>query len=92
MNEQGFRVTDNASWKKIKDLVVVVNLKTGAYYSLNRTASTIWEHLVSGKNIEEVKQSLIDTFDTGDVSEEMLATDISGSIDEWIANGLIVGG
>jgi hypothetical protein len=92
VNEKKFQVADNASWKKMDDLIIVVNLDTGAYYSLNRTASEIWENLASGKTIEEITAHLADTFDTADISEEKLETDISGSIDEWLAENLIVGG
>lgn len=89
MNEKTFRLADNVSWKKMDDLVIVVDIGTGAYYSLNKTASNIWENIVSGKSHEEIKESLADIFDVEAVAAEALQTDITGCIDEWLANGLI---
>jgi len=82
-----FRLADNVSWKKMDDLVIVVALETGAYYSLNRTASEFWEQIIAGKSLEEVKETLTEVFE---VAEERLRTDIAGCIEEWLANRLIV--
>jgi hypothetical protein len=82
-----FRLPDNVSWKKMDDLVIVVDLETGAYYSLNQTASAIWEQIIAGQSLEEVKETLTEVFE---VAEERLRTDIAGCIEEWVANRLIV--
>lgn len=90
MSERRYQPAEHTSWKKMDDLVIVVDLETGAYYSLNKTASAIWENIASGKTLEHIKECLLDKFDTQDVEEATLLTDISGCIEEWTTQGLLI--
>lgn len=86
MNEQAYKPTDKTSWKEMDGLVIVVDTASGAYFSLNKTASAIWQAMASLNNIEQVKKDIKDKFK---VEEEILNQDIASCIDSWKSKRLI---
>ena len=86
MSSQAFKAADEVSWKVMDGLVIVVHLDSGAYFSLNATASAIWQQVVEGKSMPEVAEAVAAEFDVGDND---LGADVAACVDEWLENGMI---
>ena len=82
-----FRVMDKVSWKELDGLIVVVDTESGAYYSLNKTASEMWKELVDGKAKEAVVKILEEKYN---VPGTELQNDLDGCIAEWRKQNLII--
>lgn len=68
-------------------LVIVVNTVSGNYYSLNKTASDIWQDVFAGKSVEEVYEGITKKYT---VDEKTLRDDIKKCIQDWQKEELIV--
>ena len=66
--------------------VVIINLKTGAYYSLSETARAIWKAIEGGALFEEITNRIMERFH-GNI--QSLTQDIQKFIDELIKEDLI---
>jgi hypothetical protein len=48
-----FKPATQAAWRKVGEEMIVLDLKTTVYYSLNETAAFIWERLEAGDSLEK---------------------------------------
>ncbi len=80
-------IPSNISWKTINDKVVAVNVTTGDYYTLNATASAIWNAIADNKTREEIIALIKEDFE--DVPTDELEADIDAQIQEWKEIALI---
>ena len=48
------KTSPNVAWRKIEDQVVILDLQTSHYYSLNNVGSRIWELLQEGQAEDSV--------------------------------------
>jgi Coenzyme PQQ synthesis protein D (PqqD) len=71
----------------IEGEVVVINLQTGAYYSLTGTAAAIWEALERGSASEQIMGTLAARFTDCDAG---LKTIVDGFLNELRGESLIV--
>ena len=72
----------NACWKlspgiasrKVADEVVLLNLKTSDYYSMNPTAVIVWELICKNKKLGEIVKTMAAQFnaDAGRVKKDVL--------------------
>ena len=53
---------NNIIYEEIDAELVIINLKTGCYYSLNMSASLIWKLIVSGNSIDQITGFLVAHF------------------------------
>jgi len=81
-----YKIPEGIIWKDMEDLIVVVDVKSGDYYSLNATASLIWRNLSDGKETGQIVESLREAFDANDCEVEK---DVESCIRHWCDNGLI---
>ncbi|MFI5361386.1 MAG: PqqD family protein [Elusimicrobiota bacterium] len=58
-----YKRAPHAAWRRVENESILLDLKTGVYYSLNETASFIWERLVSGASVPEAAAQLCAEFD-----------------------------
>jgi hypothetical protein len=49
------------------EAVVLIHLRTNRIYELNATGARIWELLVEGRSVEEMKEILSTEFEAGSV-------------------------
>ncbi len=80
-------IPSNISWKTINDKVVAVNVTTGDYYTLNTTASAIWNAIADNKSREEIVEIIKEEFE--DVPAADLEADIDAQLQEWKELALI---
>ncbi|MCK4798306.1 MAG: PqqD family protein [Spirochaetes bacterium] len=81
-----FKTTENIAWRNVNDEIVVLNLKSGEYFTLNDVGQVIWTAIADEKNVEEIKMKIIDEYD---VSKEKATGDIIQFITGMIEEGLL---
>ena len=50
-------------WKEIGQQVVILQFESGAYWTLNETASVIWKSLLNGMSVDQIADTVASTFD-----------------------------
>ena len=60
-------VAENITWKNLSTGVVLLNLDSGEYFTLNETASAIWKGLIENQNDQQIVESLVAEFDCDEV-------------------------
>ena len=55
--------SDNFVFNEVDGELVMMNIETGAYASLNETGKSIWQLLDAPKNIADVVSALVDEYD-----------------------------
>jgi hypothetical protein len=74
-------------FNEIEGEIVMMNIETGAYASLNETGKSIWELLETPKTFEELIESLMEEYD---VTEEQCKISVSSFLDKMKhANAII---
>lgn len=53
---------DNVVWREVGDELVVLELTTSTYLTLNGTAKLIWEKLATGSTIDALTQALVNNY------------------------------
>ncbi len=79
-------VPDNIVCKKVKEDLVLLNVKDGTYYKLNVTAGDFWKKLEGGSTFGEAAAELIEQYD---VEAETLKADLMDILTEIEAEGLV---
>lgn len=67
---------------------VVLNLRTGVYYTLNGTGTRLWE-LLQQKSVPEARAQMLAEFE---VEPDALDADIGRLLDDLAARGLVSAG
>ena len=78
---------EHITWKKIgEDSVILLDLNSGKYFSLNETAAVIWQLILSNQSLDDITDEISKRFDS-----DLAATkeDIQDIVDNFIANSLI---
>ena len=81
-----FTTTENIAWRNVNNEIVILNLKSGEYYTLNDVGQIIWLEVANQKSVEEIKSKLILEFD---VSPDTAAQDIKTFISKMVDEGLL---
>jgi len=85
-NDTKFKTTENFAWRNVNDEIIILNLKSGEYFTLNDVAQCIWTAVTEEKSVEEIKVKIIDEYD---VSAEKAERDIDDFITGMIEQGLL---
>jgi hypothetical protein len=73
-----------SSW--IDDELVMMSIETGKYYTLNRTATAIWNALDQAKSLNDVVNILIQQFD---VPEQICRQDVETCLKTVVNHQLV---
>jgi hypothetical protein len=65
MNETvQFRLRKNGvSWRELDGQIVVLDLESSKYVTVNGAGAVIWEHLVPGASVDDLVNVLVECFD-----------------------------
>lgn len=74
-------------WKELKGRVVVLNLESGKYYSLNSTGSLIWKSLLDGFSFEEIVDIICSTYT---IDTENARQDAESMINDFLTKKLLL--
>ncbi|HRY28452.1 MAG TPA: PqqD family protein [Elusimicrobiota bacterium] len=56
------RHAKHVAWRKVDDEVVILDLETSVYYSLNETGSKIWELIGKGLSEEAIAEEVAEDY------------------------------
>jgi Coenzyme PQQ synthesis protein D (PqqD) len=79
-------VENDVVWRIVEGEAVVLNVSTGHYYTLNPTATMIWELLVEQQSLNEIIATIVDTTDA---KAEAVRSDVLEQVASWRTEGLI---
>jgi N-acetylmuramoyl-L-alanine amidase CwlA len=82
-------IPGHVTWKILKTGTVLLNLNNGAYYTLNRTASEIWDNIIAEKNRDEIVSAICEIYDC---SAEQAEHDVNETFTFLLNEGLLEGG
>jgi len=78
---------ENVAWRKLNDSEgVVLHLESGQYFSLNETATAIWELLQTPRSVEAVVAAIAEGCDG---SAEVIEADVRETVQELASKGLL---
>jgi hypothetical protein len=72
---------------RLHDEMVMMNIDQGKYFSLNNSATVIWEKLENPLSLEELCEILMEEYDVG---KEQCRDDVEIHLNEMLRNGLII--
>ncbi len=72
--------------QELGDEIVVANLDTGIYFSLNEVAARIWALLQDSESINAVVTEMMDEYD---IDEETIRADVMTLLHHFEENGLM---
>jgi hypothetical protein len=81
-----FRPLPYVAWTRHGDTTVLLDGEQGVYYTLNDVAGRIWELLISGEPIVEIKRALADEYEG---SSEVLSGDVDSLIQRLLAARMV---
>lgn len=61
---------DDLVWREVQDEVVVLEVTTATYLTLNSSAKLLWLSLSGGATVTELASALVDRFGISDVQAE----------------------
>jgi len=77
-----------ATHQGVGDEAIIINLETGAYYSLNDTGAMFWELLDGQRTIAACARLVAEKYEVDDVA--MVEADLLELATEFQAEGLII--
>lgn len=84
-----YTLTEEFVWKEIGPQVVVLQFETGAYWTLNDTASFIWKSIVGGCSADEAAERLSEEFS---ISKDSARADIEEFLKDCIGKKMLAPG
>lgn len=76
----------HVAWRKVDEEVVILDLDTSVYYSLNETASQIWELIGKGLSEDAIAEEIAETYGK---NVKAIRKDVSGLIKKMKRENLI---
>jgi hypothetical protein len=74
--------------RQVSDGMVLLDLDSGTYFTLNEVGALIWRKLEAGNDLEAVANAILAEFD---VDEATVRGDIAGLVAELRSHGLLLG-
>jgi hypothetical protein len=85
---EAYTMSEHVSWKKLDaGRSIMLDLRSGHYYTLNETATLAWEYLTHSLSVRDVVQQLAQTFEA-DAAE--IETDVFDLVDDLIQKGFLI--
>jgi len=78
---------DAVVWREVGDEVVVLELSTSTYLTLNGTAKQIWDSLAGGATLDALVDSLVDRYG---ITPEQARADAESFVSTLADRGLLV--
>ena len=79
--------SSNANYEKVGDEAIVINLSTGAYYSLNDTGTIFWELIDGRRTIADCARQIAREYE---VEASLVEDDLLELAAEFKQEGLVI--
>lgn len=86
MIDTKYTISSNSLYQELDGEAVILNTKSGQYYSLNEVGTRIWELLSEGLSKDEIVSAITEEYE---VSPEQAVRDVSELIKDLITSGLV---
>jgi hypothetical protein len=84
-----FKAQQHVVWRKKKKLLVLLDTKSGSYFTLNNTGQDLWmKHIVDGHPLDQVVREISSRY-VNSPGEQQIFSDCNKLIDDWRSNELI---
>ncbi|MFA6028554.1 MAG: PqqD family protein [Elusimicrobiota bacterium] len=80
---------EHVAWRKVREETVLLDVETSEYFSLNPTASRVWELLTERRPAEEIARALSAEYE---VPEPQALKDVQALAGSLRKNGLLKAG
>ena len=77
--KSGYKIPVNIAWRRVDEEIVILNLESSQYYSLNSVAGRIWELISEGKDEEGIVKSLVAEYK---VEEKAARADLKSFVEQ----------
>ena len=74
-------------WRNIEQEVIILNLDSGFYYGLNKTAALVWTRLTEKKTSDEISQELAKEYG---LTLKKAKEDVLNAIQEFTKESLVL--
>ena len=81
-----YTIAQNVTWKDLNKGIVLLNLTSGNYYTLNESATMIFRALMEGKDESAISTQMLAEYDS---TEEQVRKDLREQIDFLLQEELI---
>ena len=82
-----FGKSDNVTWKNSgPDRSILLDLKSGNYFTLNETATVIWKHALNGASLSSIQNRIFEDFG---VEQDIADGDVEDLVGTLISKGLM---
>lgn len=81
------RVNVDVVSQQLGDEVILLNLKTGVYWGLNRTGAAIWQEIEDHGDVQRILATLQDRYDA---SEQRIVSLVRELLAQLLKEGLLV--
>jgi hypothetical protein len=82
-----YTCTSRVTVKPVLDELMILHLETGTYYSLNPTATQIWNFCSEAITLEQITALLASCYE--DVERETLARDVHVCVEQLLRENLL---
>ncbi len=82
-----YRVSEAIVARVIAEEMVLLDLNSGIYYSLNGAGAFIWQQIEAGQRADEAVQAVTETYD---VPHEVATADVLAFLEALVTPGLLV--
>lgn len=84
---EDFKVrSESLSWRLVGDEIIVLDLRSNAYLSINQSGTTLWDMLVDGSDAEAMTARLVSDFG---LDEHRARTDVDAFVAMLTERGLL---
>jgi hypothetical protein len=80
------KASSDVLFSQVGDEAVLLNLKSGVYYSLDKVGSLIWAQIAQGKALGEIQMSLFEQFAA---DSDVIWADLAALVTDLAAKGLV---
>jgi len=75
-----YRHADNVSWRRVGDQVLIIQIPTSAYFSLNGVGALVWEKLGAGDDAVRVREAVCREYDAEPAAVERDVAKLIGKL------------
>ena len=79
--------SEDISYRVVDQEVIILNLKTGDYYSLNKVGTFIWRFLLNKADLDFLVDKVVDEFE---IDKKVAIRDITTLLKELISEKMIL--
>ncbi len=70
---------EHVTWKKLgEDRSIILDLNSGRYFSLNQTATAIWQRVISNRSLGQIAKEISQSFETDQAEVQIDIQEVAG--------------